>query len=99
MMEKSVTIRSINDFCAWWGDDIENIEKSIYKSTDCGSWIHWDDKSIRIGSIVEGSDAEVEFESTFRFPFESSEIDDWLTELERLTDEARHEVNDEKEAL
>ena len=91
-MEKSVTIRSIKEFCDWWGEDIDHIEKSVYKNTDCGAWITWDDTSITIGSIVEGSDAE--FDSTFEFPFESEEIDDWLIELERLTDEAWHEAND-----
>ena len=45
-----------------------------------------------IGSIVEGSDAE--FSRTFDFPCTTDEVDDWLEELERLTDEAWHEAND-----
>lgn len=38
--------------------DIKRIEKAIYKGTDCGAWIKFDENGIMVGSIVEGSDAE-----------------------------------------
>jgi hypothetical protein len=34
------------------------IEKAVYKGTDCGAWIKFDSEGIRVGTIVEGSDAE-----------------------------------------
>ena len=36
----------------------EMIEKLVYKHTDCGAWIKFDENGIKIGTIVEGSDAE-----------------------------------------
>lgn len=39
--------------------DIDSISRAIYKGTECGAWIDEKDGMIRIGSIVEGSDAEV----------------------------------------
>ena len=87
-------INNINDFCKYFGSDSpRRLEHDIYKYTDCGAWIKWDDKSVTIGSIVEGSDAE--FDKKFSFPVESKDIDDWLDELNELTDEAWHEANDD----
>lgn len=74
-------------------DDPEKLHRAIYKYTDCGAWISWDEKSVTIGSIVEGSDAE--FSRTFLFPFTKDEVDDWVAELEQLCDEAWHEANEE----
>ncbi len=34
------------------------ISRCVYKYTDCGAYIHFDDKGIIVGTIVEGSDAE-----------------------------------------
>ena len=33
------------------------IKKQIYKHTDCGAWIEFEENGIRLGSIVEGSDS------------------------------------------
>ena len=34
------------------------ISKMVYKHTDCGAYIHFDERGIVVGTIVEGSDAE-----------------------------------------
>ena len=34
------------------------IDRAVYKGTDCGAWVLFDEKGIVVGSIVEGSDAE-----------------------------------------
>ena len=86
-----MVIRNIEDFCEWCGTDVDHLERSVYKNTDCGAWISWDKNGIEIGSIVEGSDAE--FDNSFEFPFESKEVEDWIEELEYLTDEAWREAN------
>ena len=85
------TINSINDYCDHVGVDVQHIKRATYKYTDCGAWIEWDDDSISIGSIVEGSDAE--FARTFHFPTTMEAIDAWFEELEYLTDEAWREAN------
>lgn len=91
-----MTIRNIEDFAKFFGSEsVDQLDHDVYKYTDCGAWIYWDEKSFTIGSIVEGSDAE--FDETFEYPVESETVDAWLEELERLTDEAWHEANDEEE--
>lgn len=42
-------------------EKISRIKKSVYKYTDCGAWIDFDEKGIKVGSIVEGYDAECSF--------------------------------------
>ena len=85
-------INSVNDFCTHFGTDEKHLKRDIYKYTDCGAWICWDRLGMTIGSIVEGSDAE--FSRLFIFPCTSEEVDNWLNELEVLTDEAWHEANE-----
>lgn len=85
-------ITCIEDFAKQFGSDVNRIEHDMYKYTDCGAWITWDASGLTIGSIVEGSYAE--FDKRFAFPFDSSATDEWLGELERLTDEAWHDAND-----
>ena len=71
----------------------DQLYRHVYKYTDCGAWISWDDISVTIGSIVEGSDAE--FSRRFLFPVDSDELDAWVTELEQLCEDAWHEANDD----
>ena len=91
-MEKDIIINDINDYADYLGVEVSDLEKSIYNGTVCGAWINWTDKSMSIGSIVEGSDAE--FSKTFYFPVKLDKIDSWFTQLEDLCDEAWHEAND-----
>lgn len=88
-----MVINNIHDLATYLGTSADRLERDIYKFTDCGAWIHWDSSTVSIGSIVEGSDAE--FSNTFCFPFSSDAYEDWMTELEALTDEAWHEANDD----
>ncbi len=36
----------------------KDIEKAVYKGTNCGAWVKFDELGCIIGTIVEGSDAE-----------------------------------------
>lgn len=36
----------------------ELIDRAIYKGTDCGAWVRFDEQGVKVGTIVEGSDAE-----------------------------------------
>ena len=89
-------ISSIDDIVKGKGlENAEQLNHYVYKYTDCGAWIAWDDNSVTIGSIVEGSDAE--FSQRFLFPVDSDELDAWVTELEQLCDDEWHEANEEWE--
>lgn len=41
------------------GPNEDWIKKGVYKYTNCGAWIEFTDTGVRLGSIVEGSDASV----------------------------------------
>lgn len=34
------------------------VNRAVYKGTDCGAWCEFDEEGIKVGTIVEGSDAE-----------------------------------------
>ena len=87
-----MVINNIDEYASYLCTTVSSLKRDVYKYTDCGAWIDWDDDRITIGSIVEGSDAE--FSKTFLFPVNIAYIDNWFEELEKLTDEAWHEAND-----
>lgn len=90
-----MVINNIKEFAKWYGCNEEQLAREIYKGTDCGAWIDWTDATVRIGSIVEGSDAE--FSREFTFPLSSTTIEDWFEELEILCTETWNEANEEEE--
>jgi hypothetical protein len=38
--------------------DVSLIQKYVFKYTDCGAFVHFDELGILVGTIVEGSEAE-----------------------------------------
>ena len=91
-----MVINNINDIVKGKGlENPDQLHHYVYKYTDCGAWINWNDTTVTIGSIVEGSDAE--FSRTFTFPVDSDLLDAWLAELEDLTTGAWIEANGELE--
>lgn len=38
--------------------DARRIDRAVYKGTDCGAWVRFDEEGIVVGTIIEGSDAE-----------------------------------------
>lgn len=85
-------IQNINDVAEkCFGTEVERLEHDVYKYTVCGAWIKWDEDSVTIGSIVEGSDEE--FCRIFEYPFDSDEIDNWIADLEKLCHEAWKKAN------
>lgn len=54
-------VESIARWCGLSGDEdrlASRIDRAIYKSTNCGAWVRFDETGIVVGTIVEGSDAE-----------------------------------------
>lgn len=69
----------------------EHLSRIVYKNTDCGEWMKTTRWGVRIGIIVEGSEAE--FDRYLRYPFT---VADWYAswaELETLAQEAWEEAN------
>ena len=81
-------------------DTIARIDRAIYKVTECGAHLSLTDdkKGVFIGSIVEGSDVEINADP-LTFPFDSEEF--WNT-VRWVNDEACaewHIANEEMEWL
>jgi tRNA-binding EMAP/Myf-like protein len=54
-------VECIAHWCGLDGDEehlVGRIAEAIYKGTDCGAWVVFDELGIKVGTIVEGSDAE-----------------------------------------
>ena len=86
-------IKNIDDLCELFGlerlEGPERLKKAIYKYTDCGAWVEFlpENKGIKMGSIVEGSDVEIPGRDLL-FPFTE---DDWDEFVGTLEEEADHE--------
>lgn len=74
------------------------IKKAIYKGTRCGAWIEFMDDGIRLGSIVEGSDAETKTHK-LAYPFDYNEIWEALEVIEDEADYLWHEANADDDCL
>jgi hypothetical protein len=88
-----IMINNINDLAKKFGMNVEQFERSIYKYTACGAWIKWTDKKVLLGSIVEGSDAEITA-PPLKFPFTMDEFEKTLQFVEDEADMLWHEAND-----
>ena len=83
-------ISNIIDLCTYLGTTPKDIERDVYKYTDCGAWIKWDETTVTVETIVEGSDAE--FQRELVFPFDSEEYNVAIAEIEQLAEDAFNEV-------
>lgn len=75
-----------------FGTTPDDLERSIYKYTDCGAWITWDKKGIQIGSIVEGSNKEFACDP-LEFPFDTADYEKAIAWLEEETSREWHRAN------
>jgi hypothetical protein len=72
----------------------DQAKRNMYKYTDCGAWIEFDPAGVRIGSIVEGSDAECGTH-TLTYPFTAEAYEAAMAEIEAQADELWRAANDE----
>ncbi len=49
--------------------ELHRIQKALYKGTACGAYVNFDEAGVIVGTIVEGSDAEL----SMRIPFDLDE--------------------------
>ena len=75
----------------------EQLHHFVYKYTNCGAYIYWDERSVSIGSTVEGSYEE--FNETFYFPVESWILDHWVHYLEELCEQAWRDAHKDEEEV
>lgn len=94
----------LKSLCLWLGADFdakdfaateENLKRRMYKDTECGAWISFDHErvGITIGSIVEGSDAEVSA-SLMLWPFDREALSEAIQYVEGEADMLWHEANE-----
>ncbi|MCU0613257.1 MAG: hypothetical protein MUE60_15915 [Candidatus Eisenbacteria bacterium] len=89
-------MKTKQDVLDWLGaDSEESAARAIYKATECGAWIRFEDDGIALGSIVEGSDAEVgPYHLKYADDFEPAEVDNLLDDINAEADVLWHEAND-----
>jgi hypothetical protein len=61
---------------------VERVKRDVYKYTDCGAWIAFEEKGITVGSIVEGVDEGTDTHFV-PYPFTLAEYDTALDEVEK----------------
>ncbi len=86
-------IHSMTDLLAeTLNEDFAQLERSVYKYTDCGAWITHDDYGVCVGSIVEGVDEEVQ-PVELAYPFELDQYGDALQTVEHRAAEIWNETH------
>lgn len=76
------SINNAQDVLDFFGaESMEAAKRHAYKYTDCGVWLNFLDDGIQLGSIVEGSDAEVTTDP-LRYPFTPKELQDTIDYIE-----------------
>ena len=89
-------ICSIEDLCEALGTTVDDIESYMYKYTDCGMPISWDDHGVTLVGYVEGADCDGPSE-TLAFPFTLKDFNETVDALEAEADVMWHEWNDDDE--
>ena len=82
-------IHNANELAAYLGArdaTQESISRAVYKDTGCGAWAKVEAGTVRVGSIVEGSDVCTEVQ-VLPFPFEEEALDDAIAAVEAEAEE------------
>jgi len=88
-------ICSVNDLCEYLGTTPDRLKRDMFKYTDCGMPIEWDDEKVTLCVYAEGADAE--WSHDLFFPFTAKEFDKMVEYVEEESEELWHEWNDDKE--
>lgn len=86
-------ICSVNDLCNYLGTTPDLLERDMYKNTDCGMPIAWDDQKVTLCVYAEGADAEWSYD--LFFPFTAKEFDSTVETVEEESEQLWHEWNDD----
>lgn len=76
-------------------DSVKRISRDIYKNTDCGASFNMKGLTISLGSIVEGSDAEIHYEYDVAPAYSTEKLKKWVTDtIEKIEEEANQLWNE-----
>ena len=88
-------ICSVEDLCKHLGTTPDRFARDMFKYTNCGMPIAWDDDKVTLCVYAEGADAE--WSHDLFFPFTAGEFDRMVAVVEEESDELWHEWNDDDE--
>lgn len=101
------TIKNVQDLFAYFGIEYNQgsprgnnslrLNSQVYKSTSCGAWARLLPNGVIFGSIVEGSEAEVNTDPLI-FPFTEDALKKTLNYIEREADILWREANEDQTA-
>lgn len=89
-------ICSIEDLCDYLDTTPDRIKRDMYKNTNCGMPIYWDENGVALVGYVEGADCDGP-SATLLFPFVAKEFQKTVQYLEDEAEEMWHMWNDEEE--
>ena len=92
---EGTVICSVNDLCEYLGTTPDRLKHDMYKYTECGMPIAWDDEKVTLCVYAEGADAE--WSHDLLFPFTAKEFDRMVKVVEEESEELWHEWNDDEE--
>ena len=90
---EQTVICSIEDLCSRLGTTVDGIKRCMFKYTNCGMPIEWNERGVTLVGYVEGADCDGPSE-TLEFPFTMKEFNETVQYLEDAADEMWHEWND-----
>lgn len=92
---EETVICSVDDLCEYLGTTPDHLERDMFKYTECGMPIAWDDEKVSLVVYAEGADPE--WSHDLFFPFTAKEFDRMVKVVEEESDELWHEWNDEED--
>ena len=92
---EETVICSIDDLCDYLGTTPDCLERYMFKYTECGMPIAWDDQKVSL--VVYAECADPEWSHDLLFPFTGKEFDNTVKVVEEESERLWHEWNDEDE--
>ena len=89
-------ICSIEDLCRELGTEPDHLERYMFKETENGLPISWNDDGVTVSAYAEGANCDGP-SATMLFPFVMREFNNIVSHLEQVSDEMWHEWNDDDE--
>jgi len=90
-------ICDLEGFAKWFGcDGASELERALFKYTQCGMCYSADEDSITLVGYVEGADCDHPSETLF-YPFSGQRAKDVMAHLEEEAEQMWHEWNDDEE--
>jgi hypothetical protein len=91
---KMTTLKTKEDVLSYLSAETEEqAKRHLFKGTNCGAYISFDEKGITLGSIVEGSDSEV-ITDPLIYPFTSKAFEESISYIESEADSLWKEANE-----